>query len=444
MADKLGIGTFIDDEFELGSHGVDLFAKPNLDASLIYGKTVTYYPASAIVDGNPIEFILPQEGNDYTFLPLTRLEGEISVTKKDGTALSATEKNSIVNLFPSTLFRQVECEINGTQICDLSTPTYPYKSFIETHYSFGEDAKKTHLRCEYYEKETNGKEETFEITGAAGTLNTRFVNGHTLCTNGEFSFSSLLHIDFFHSQKYLIPGTDLKLKFIRHEDSFSLLGATLQAKIKLHSLRLNMRKLTLDPQIVQAHKAALVKQPVIYNITQSQIKTHLLTKGIKNERITNIFRGKLPRSLMVFFVESEAFDGSINKNPFLFKHFDLNYFQLYINGEPFMTKVFQPDFSKNKFIREYRWALDNIGIQHGDSTNGITPEDYKSNSFVMAFDMSPDMCNGFHPHGSQQGTIDVQVAFKNVLPENIIVLFYAVKNEAIVIDEHGNVTLTSN
>lgn len=441
MTEKLGIGTFIDDEFELASHGLDIFAKPHIDASLIYGKTVTYYPVSAIVDGNPIEFVIPQEGNDYTYLPLTRLEGEIIVTKKDGNPISDTEKTSFVNLFPSTLFRQVECEVNGTQICDLSTPTYPYKSYIETHYSFGQDAKKTHLRCEYYEKEDLGKEESFEITGA--TKNTRFANGHSIIKAGEFSFSSLIHIDFFHCTTYLIPGTDLKLKFIRHEDSFSLLGDTLVAKIKINSLRLNVRKLTIDPQIIQAHNAGLLKQPAIYNIVQSKIKTYLLTKGIRNERITNIFRGKLPRCVYILFVDSEAYDGAVNKNPFLFKHYDLNYFQLYVNGEPFMTKVFQPNMSKNNFFREYRWTLDNIGIQHGDHTNGITPEEYEKNSFMMAFDMSPDMCNNFHCHGSLQGTIDVQIGFKNELPNNVMTLFYASFNEAIVIDHDRNVTITN-
>lgn len=441
MSEKLGIGTFIDDEYELGSHGLDIFSKPHIDMSLIHGKTVTYYPLSAIVDGNPIEFIIPQEGNDYTFLPMTRLEGEVTITKKDGSALTDTDKNSIVNLFPSTLFRQVECEINGTQICDLSTPTYPYKSFIETHYTFGEDAKKTHLRCEYYDKETIGKEETYEVTGA--TTNQRFVNGHTLIKGGEFSFSSLIHIDLFQCHKYILPGTDLKLKFIRHEDSFSLLGANLIAKIKINSLRLNVRRITVDPSILQGHNDGLNKMPAIYNVMQSKIKTHLLVKGIRNERITNVFRGKLPRCLYIFMVDSEAYDGAINKNPFLFKHNNMNYCQLYINGEPFMPKVFQPDFAKKKYLREYRWMFDNIGIQHGDHTNGITPEEYEKNSFVMAFDFTPDLCNNFHYHGSLQGTIDVQLGFEDELPNNTMVLFYASFNEALLIDKDKNVTITN-
>jgi len=439
MTDRTGIGTFINDEEELASHGLDLFSKPPVDLSLIHGKTVTYYPTGAILDNNPIEFVIPQDGNDYCYLPLTRLEGCLEVVKTDGTVVGDTELNAFANLFPSTIFRQVECEINNTQICDLSTPTYPYKSYIETHLSFGNDAKKTHLKCELYEKEEAGKEETYTIDDAG---NKRFKNSHTLIKGGKFYFSSLLHIDLFHSQKFLIPGCTIKLKFIRHEDKFSLLGTTLKTKIKLHDLRLSTRKITVDPQIAESHENMLTKQPVVYNIVQSKIKTFLLTAGIKSERITNIFRGKLPRSMIVTFLHANAFDGDIARNPFKFQHYDMNYLQVYVNGEPLVPRVFQPNFETNEFVREYRWFLDNIGVCHGDETPGITMEDFKNNSFFMPFDFSPDLCNNFHSHGSLQGTIDIHFGFSKVLPNNVTCLIYSSFNEAVVIDKDRQVSLT--
>lgn len=436
---RLGIGTFITDETEVGSGGLDIFTTPPIDKTLVHGKTVYYYPSGAINDTGPYEFLISADSAEYTYLPLTRLEGELEVVKADGTAVTDTEVNSIVNCFPNSLFRQVECEINNTQICDLSTPTYPYKSYIETHLSFGVEAKDTHLICEMYKKEENGKEETLTITDAD---NKRFKWGHSLIKKGKFTFSSILHIDFFQSQKYLIPGCTIKLKFIRNDDKFSLMGATLQTKIKVHSLRLAMRKLTLDPLIVENHEKNLQTTPAIYNIVQSKLKSILLTSGIQNERLTNIFRGKLPRFLMVGFVSANGFDGNITKNPFLFKHFDLNYLQLYVNGEPLVSQVFQPDFGDKKCIREYRWFMDNIGVLHGDQTNGITFNDYVNNSTFFPFDLSPDLCNNYHMHGSIQGSIDLQVGFKTALTENVMCVIYASFNEAILIDKDRNVTIT--
>jgi len=136
-------------------------------ASLIAGTSITIYPQNAINDTGPYDFLIPSDDNDYTFLPLTRLYGELEVVKTDGTPVTAAEKNGIVNLFPHSIFKQIECSINGTQICDLSTPTYPYKAFIETHLSFNKHAKEGHLYCECYSKETVGKENNFEISTAA-------------------------------------------------------------------------------------------------------------------------------------------------------------------------------------------------------------------------------------------------------------------------------------
>jgi len=436
---RLGIGTFITDETEVGSGGLDIFSTPPIDKTIIHGKTVYYYPTSAVTDTGPYEFLLPADSAEYTYLPLTRLEGELEVVKTNGTTLTDTEVNSIVNLFPSTLFRQVECEINGTQICDLSTPTYPYKSYIETHLSFGDEAKNTHLKCEMYRKDQLGKEETFSITGEENKV---FKADHAKLKAGKFSFSSILHVDFFQSQRYLIPGCNTKLKFIRNEDKFSLLGAALASKIKVHNLRLSVRKLTVDPQIHANHEKNLETTPAIYPIVQSKIKSTLLASGIQNERITNIYRGKLPRFLLVGLVSAKGFDGDVTKNPFYFRHFDVNYLQLYNNGEPIMGQVFQPDFATGNCIREYRWFMDNIGVLHGDQTNGITFDEFKTNSTFFCFDLSPDLCNNYHMHGSIQGSMDLQIGFKNALTENVMTVFYGSFNEAILIDKDRNVTIT--
>lgn len=128
MPDKIGIGTFINDELELASNGIDLFTPPNIDNSQIHGKTLSYWPTNAITDTGPIEFYISNDNNDFTYLPMTRLEGEVEVVKSStGATIDDTDVNALVNLFPAALFKQIELELNNVQISDLSTPTYHFK-----------------------------------------------------------------------------------------------------------------------------------------------------------------------------------------------------------------------------------------------------------------------------------------------------------------------------
>jgi hypothetical protein len=442
MSNSAGVGSYIESQQKLATTGIDLFTLPEIEASLITGTSITVYPQNAINDTGPYDFLIPSDDNDYTFLPLTRLYGELEVVKADGTAVTAAEKNGIVNLFPHSIFKQIECSINGTQIVDLSTPTYPYKAFIETHLSFNQHAKEGHLYCECYTKETVGKENNFEI-GTANEPNPTFDIRKKRCES-KIYFSMILHIDLFQSERYLLPGCEIKLKFIRNDDKFSLLGNTLVTKIKVNELFLSIRRVTLDPVEDAKINSDLEKGPAAYPIDQSRIKTFTIPSGLRNHNISQIFRGQLPRSLIIGFVDTAAYDGAINKNPFVFEHNKLNYFNLFVNGAPVLPTVLQPDFTTKKAIREYRWFIDNIDILHSNESNGISFEDYCSNSCFFAFDFTPDLCNSFHDHGAKAGVIDLHVGFAEQLPKNITCVVYGSFKEVITINKNKQVTLTMN
>ena len=438
MTEKRGVGTFINDEFELGSNSLDLFTIPPVDTTLAAGKAIKIYPNNALNDSGPFEFIIPNEGVDYTILPLTRIEGELEVVKADGTALAATDATSVVNLFPISIFKQVECEINNVQICDLSTPTYAYKGFLETHLSYGDEAKSTHLKTSMYYKDTVDKENHVSLTGDSA-----FKERHSVIQGKKIYFSSLIHVDLFQCNRLLIPGCQIKLKFIRNDDNFSLLSATAGAKIKIKNLYLSLRRVTLDPKLHERNEKQLETTPAYYNITQSKIKTYVINSGTQSLTIPNIFRGNLPRSIMFGFVDAKGFNGNIAVNPFTFENFKLKYFNLKKNSEPVVATVFQPDFATGNYIREYRFFMDNCGVSHDNGTNCITPEEWAKNSNLWVFDLTPDLCNSFHLHKTETGNIDLDIAFDDATTKNIQMIVYASFNEAVLIDFERNVTITT-
>lgn len=437
MADKIGLGTFINDSVELTSHGLDSFSVPPVDTTLKDGRTVYYYPITSLTDTGPYEFMLNKDPEHYIFLPMTRLEGQLEIVSDAGVGILEADKVSVVNLFTQSIFKQVECEINGTEVCDLSTPTYAYKSFIESHLTYGQSAKETHLYCSMYSKDTVDKEDNVEgLNEGWKSRKERVISKH------KINFSNIIHSDFFQCHKYLIPNTDLKLKFIRNEDNFSLIGdGTKTFKIKVNSLKLQIRKIRIDPTYQRSLEAQLAHTPALYNITQSKIKTFNIPLATKSIDLPNIIQGNLPRSVHIGFVSSDGFNGVVKSNPFVFANYGVSFFNIKVNGIPVCPTPFQPDFSGDGAIREYRWFLDNCGIQHENETNGITYEDYKSNSCLWNFDLTPDMCNSFHLHETKTGSMDVSVTFKTALVKPIYMIVYACYNSAIAIDADRNVTV---
>ena len=433
---KAGVGTFVLEDHELASNGFALFDTPLVDSSMVHGKFLSIYPATVLKDAGPHEFLIPSDGLDFTYLPYTRLEGCIEIVKTDGGAVTDDQLNAYVNLLPQSLYKQIEVSINGTQIADLSTPTYAFKSFIETILTFPKDVKETTLLLEHFDKDTLGKENIFVVADSDS-----FHKRHEKVKKGKKKFSMILHIDFFHINRYLLPGCEIKLKMIRNDDKFSLLGATHLTRIKFHELKLQIRRLTAHPSILDGMEKKLATTPAIFPVAQSKIKTFIINRDVKQERISNIFRGVLPRSFIVAFVDSAAYDGAINRNPYCFENYKLNHFQAYINGEPLLTEVMQPDFSNDNFYHEYRHFMDNLGWSHDKESMGITMEEFKTNSFFIPFDLSPDLSNGASLTPLKEGSLDFLISFEEKLPKNIYLLVLATFNEVVLIDKDRNVTL---
>ena len=258
---------------------------------------------------------------------------------------------------------------------------------------------------------------------------------------GKFYFSTPIHLDVFDSLCYLMPGVQMNLKFLRNSDKFCLLSATDTWKIKVNDLRISTRRITIHPEILKSHREILLKEPAIYPIAMSKIQSITIAQGIAQTSLSGIFRGKLPRSVIVGFVSSAAFNGAFNKNPFLFQHFDISSFGLVVNGTLVPNTVFQPDFAAGKCMREYMHFMDNIGINHENESNMIDFETFKKNTALFAYDFSPDLCHNYHRHNDQSGYVNLELQFKTALTENINVIIYGTFNQTITIDANGKVEL---
>ena len=100
----------------------------------------------------PFEFLIPTS-NELTLLPQTRTQGVCKIVRKDGTDLPIDTDFSVVNLFPHSIFNQVDIEIDGINL-SCQDNLYPYKVYLETLLTFCLDSKNSHLTKSHYAKDT--------------------------------------------------------------------------------------------------------------------------------------------------------------------------------------------------------------------------------------------------------------------------------------------------
>jgi len=433
MADKRGIGTLVCDDVEMTTGNFDFFTPVIPENVLRHGTTVELNPTNAILDSGPFEFQISRDPDHYIYLPLTRLYGTLKVVKLDGSPLTSFDTTSVCNLFPQSLFKQMEIEVEGTQVNDISSSTYAIKAFLETILTYSNEAKNTHLQMAGWSTDTVGKENSTE----ADSWTKRSKN----IIDKNYYFSMILHCDFFQMERFLIPNTSVTLKMIRNSDSYSFISPELKAKILIKNLRLSVHKIKIAQDFDKAIENNLLKEPAIYPLTQSKIKNFLLQSGTSNTTIQNVLTGSLPQSLVICFLDARAFNGDVSQNPFTFQHFNLNNLNLKVNGNPFHPRPFTPDYADGDYMREYRNLFDHSGCQHSNNVVTIGPKEFVSNSNFYIYDFSPDLCNSFHQHPSKNGYIEIDIGWSTPLTNNIYMLVYSSHKQTITIDYNRNVNI---
>jgi hypothetical protein len=99
--------------------------------------------------------------------------------------------------------------------------------------------------------------------------------------------------------------------------------ATSKVQFKFLDAQLLVHRIKPNPSIPLALNTVLHKgEPARYNLTIVELKTLTFSKGSKSS-IDNAVLGPLPKRLLFTMVQNTEFLGSINSNPYLFRHYDI-------------------------------------------------------------------------------------------------------------------------
>ena len=170
-----------------------------------------------------------------------------------------------------------------------------------------------------------------------GTTNKGFIaRWNRIIQSNEVQLYGRLHSDFCNVPQYLLPGVRLLIKLTKARPSFYLMNKTADSKttFKFLDAQLIVKCIKAHPNILIAHHTPLEKGFLArYNFTKVELKSLTFSSGSKSLSIHNAVLGPIPKRLLFTMVKNSDFNDTLDTNPFMLKHYDINHFALFVNGK---------------------------------------------------------------------------------------------------------------
>ncbi|GBM31293.1 Uncharacterized protein F54H12.2 [Araneus ventricosus] len=413
---------------------LDLFLTPPTQTAIEKGQWLEYHPIANIRDGNPIEFSISGSGEDYIDLA-TQLYVKVKILK-DNAKLGETDKVAPVNLLLHSLFSQVDVSLND-RLISASSNLYPFRSYIESLLNYGSDYKKSFLTSEGFHKDSAG---FLDMTDPAGDNEGLKKRASLIEKSKVLDLIGNLHCDIFYQDRLLLNLVDLKVKLIRSKPEFCLIApATANFSVIIEHASLFVRKVKVSPGVLLGHAKALQSTPAKYPIDRVLSKMYSISKGSFSFSQDNVFLGQMPKRLIITCVDNDAFNGTYNSNPFHFKHNNLNFLGVYVDGNPISSKPLEPDYSNGQSIRAFNSLLVGSGKLASNKGIYINRDEFIQGYTLYAFDLTPDLCDGSHLNLVNQGNLRIELKFASALEKTVSVLVYAEFQNMIEITNSRNV-----
>ena len=202
------------DSCETVKEKLDLFSVPPSQTSLEKRKYIQYNSVSILSNNGTVEFLIPGESSSYIDLSNTLLHVCTRIKKQDRTVLANDGNVALVCNFLHALWSQCDLFLNGVLVTQASN-AYPYRAYLETLLSFGEEAKKSQLSCSFWYGDTASRFDS--LTNA----NKGFQKRKELAAGSkELDMIGKLHLDLCFQNRYLLSGVEVKLRLNRSKDVF--------------------------------------------------------------------------------------------------------------------------------------------------------------------------------------------------------------------------------
>ena len=418
---------------------LDLFNVPPTQTAIESSQWIEHRPLTSLSAGAPVEFVITGSGEEYIDLSETYLQVTAQITKSNNGDL--VTKNAAgadgadvgigpVNNWLHSLFSQVDVSLNERLVTP-STNTYPYRAYLETLLTYGPAAKYSQLTGSLWYKDKAGYMDSVTADNTGFKERQKWIENSRCVT-----MIGRPHLDLCFQDRLMLNGVDMKMRFVRSKDAFNLMG---NGKVVIRDMSLFVRKVKVHPSLQLGHIKALDRSTAKYPVKRVETKVFSIPKGNMSANQENLFLGQLPKRVVIGLVNNTAFSGNVAENPFNFKHFDIDFLALYVDGAQVPSKPLQPDFEGGNHMRSYVSLFSGTGLMCRDQGNDISRDEYGKGYTLFAFDLTPDLSDAGHFHLLKHGNLRLELHFKNALAVTVNAIVYAEFDNVIEIDKARNV-----
>ncbi|KAM3915724.1 uncharacterized protein F54H12.2-like [Leptodactylus fuscus] len=415
---------------------LDIFDIPPTQTSIENSFFVEAQPIAALTDKAPLEFFISGTSDFYYDLNNTFLYINCRIVKQDNTAIADGARVGFINYPIATLFNQVDVTL-GDRLISQSDNLYSYRAYLETLLSYSNQSLESQFTAGLFYKDTAGHHNTRTLDGE----NLGFIKrARATARSRPVELLGPIFADIFNQPKLLLNGLDLKIKLSRNKDTFCLMSSDAEPyKVQILLAALYVKRVQVSPAVRIGHSQALLTNPAKYSIDKASLKVYSIPQGTRVANHENLFLGQIPKTVILGFVDNEAFSGSVAKNPLCFEHFNISLASLYYDGHQVPSRPFQPDFASEQAVREYMALVHIAGKQKSDSGLSIDREEFLNGYTLFAFDLTPDQEPGGHFSLVKTGNLRAEIRFAVPTPHTLNMIVYAVNSDILQISHEREV-----
>ncbi len=183
-------------------------------------------------------------------------------------------------------------------------------------------------------------------------------------------------------------------------------------------------------------------EPMRYPIRRTQITSLHVNTGRRTAPNNVVISGQLPRRAIIGMVNSNAFHGAQNQNPFNFQHFNISSLSLLVSGRTIPAYSIPIDFANNLYLRHYNELMSVLELSESNKGNSICRSRYVSGSTFFGFDLSPDHDpDGGHWDLVREGTVSLDMRFSQAIADpGIEIIIYSEYENMVEFDRLRNVS----
>src|SRR5258708_15408150 len=227
---------------------------------------------------------------------------------------------------------------------------------------FTKDAKDPYLSASgYYDDKT-----TKTLSSKFNEDESKLIRPDTVTKDGAGKSIELigkLHLDLAFQPKALLGGTNLKIPLMPNDPKFYLNlsdASGIVPSVEFEDACLFLHITKAHPVVVEAHNSALEKGTAKYPICRAHVRAFNINKDVIDTTIDNAITGQLPRRIFIALVPNTGFTGDYLVNPYVFKHYNLNYLAAYVDGVQYPAKAYKPNFATKQYSREYLGLFESL------------------------------------------------------------------------------------